>query len=45
MRVIGIDGCKAGWICVAIEDGRLRQFKYVPDAFVLAHKIVWNNFE
>lgn len=20
MRVIGIDGCKAGWICVAIED-------------------------
>ena len=22
MRVIGIDGCKAGWICVAIEDGQ-----------------------
>ena len=22
MRVIGMDGCKAGWICVAIEDDR-----------------------
>jgi len=29
MRVIGIDGCKAGWICVAIEGGRA-DFRVAP---------------
>ena len=30
MRVLGVDGCKAGWVAVALEGGRFAAARVVP---------------
>jgi predicted RNase H-like nuclease len=30
VRVLGVDGCKAGWVAVALEDGRFAGARVVP---------------